>query len=326
MQKKNYSFIKRGDFLIHKKTFSDKILLSSLDHTLKSLPFKDLKMNKVIDNTNILSIKTSLYILLKTFKAYKRKGLNSTKNHSLKSLNQFSLKLQSSGFYYSLTEGRKKEKQKLIREKLLHFYICCLFVQYNNVILDEVELATYIDEALIKKGFNTFSRNSKVSKFFLLSKATKRRKEIQASKSFSILQKKYTRILEYRFFLYFGTLKKKYKKLYFQYKKNKVTLRKLFGRFKKIRQTYLNDRKEHYKRYKKLAWKRKKRKNRKKTGLLRFLRRRRRKLDRFYVPRHLEINYKTFDIIHHGSLDLPTTNSRISFWLNLRRLLTFLSL
>jgi len=76
-----------------------------------------------------------------------------------------------------------------------------------------------------------------------------------------------------------------------------------------------------------LAWKIKKQKKWKwaRVGSWNLFRLRLRLSQLFYIPKHFEINYKTFGANYLGFTDFKTINNRIPFWLNLRRLLTFLS-
>jgi len=74
-----------------------------------------------------------------------------------------------------------------------------------------------------------------------------------------------------------------------------------------------------------MAWKiRKQKKWRRQIRVSLNLFRIRQKLSQtFYVPKHFEINYKTFATNYLGYTDSKTTNTKIPFWLNLRKLLTF---
>ena len=282
-----------------------------------------------LDFPNILNIKASLYALLKEYKGYKRESLGAKSAFALESLNDFALKLQSSGFYLSSIEFQKLKSFHQLQLKVIDFYINCLLTQSKksewSQSLNPAKSVSF-DEFSIEKSYDLFNCKPKKLKFVLNSEVIQKKKEEDRLKSFSVLQKKYNRFIESRLFLFFDSHKKSYKKVTLESRKIRVYLRKLFDYDNKIRMDYVKKKKPYYKEYKRLVWQRKKRKNRKKTGLLRFLRRRRRLLFQFYVPRHLEINYKTFEIIHLGFFDLSTTNSRIPYWLNLRRLLTFLSL
>lgn len=323
------SLIKKRNSFTHKKRFSEKIILTSLHNSLKLLLSNSCEIPTQLTVSNTLNIKTSLYALLKEYKKHKRENFDSNIKLSLQSLNDFALKLQSSGFYLSPVELKKLKNFYQLQLKILEFYIQCLLAPckkselYHEFNQDE---KVSLDEFSIKNAYNIFNRKPRNSKFVFNSTLIQSKKELQTRKSLSVLRKRYNRFIESRLFLFFDSYKKSYKKVSPQSRKIRIQLRKLFGYYNKVRSDYLKKKKHYYKDYKKLVWKRKKRKNRKKTGLLRFLRRRRRMLFQFYVPRHLEINYKTFELIHLGGFDLSTTNSRIPYWLNLRRLLTFLSL
>jgi hypothetical protein len=319
------SLIKKRDSFTHKKRFSEKLILTNSHDSLKLLLSKSLETPSQLNISNILNIKTSIYALLKDYKKYRRESLDLNVESSLKNLDHFALKLQTSGFYISSVELKKQKNFHQLQLKILDFYIRCLLAQCKKSELSEDNSSPSKDFS-IKNAYNIFNRKPSKVKFTLNSELIQKKKELQTARSLSVLRKKYNRFLEWRLFLILGSHKKYYKKVSLESRKIRIRLRKLFGYSKRIRSDYLKKKKHYYKEYKKLVWKRKKRKNRKKTGLLRFLRRRRRMLFQFYVPRHLEINYKTFEIIHLGFFDLATTNSRIPYWLNLRRLLTFLSL
>ena len=323
------SFIKKRDSFTHKKRFSEKLILTNSHKSLKWLLSKSLETPNQLNISNTLNIKTSIYALLKEYKKYRRESFDLNVESSLKSLDDFALKLQTSGFYLSLVELKKQKNFHQLQLKILDFYIRCLLAQCKKSELSRDFSEDHSPPSknfCIKNAYNVFNRKPSKVRFALNSEFIQKKKELQTGRSLSVLRKKYNRFLEWRLFLFLDSHKKYYKKLSLQSRKTRIRLRKLFGYSNRIRSDYLKKKKHYYKEYKKLVWKRKKRKNRKKTGLLRFLRRRRRMLFHFYVPRHLEINYKTFEIIHLGFFDLATTNSRIPYWLNLRRLLTFLSL
>nr|AHX24984.1 hypothetical protein NaocMp0016 [Nannochloropsis oculata] len=321
MQTNNF-LIKKSDFLIYQKRFSDKFIYNKLG---KNINFPILKTSRTpffIASSNNLNIKTSLYVLSKLFKEYKRSSINTTNNFSLVNLDKFSLKLQTSGFYTSVIEKKKKKKLEENREKILNFYTCCLLKHYNRSIIS-ITSKKLNKKYSVKEGYKNFYNNLKASRFNLISKTVN---SSPPNSSISVLRKKYTKILESRLFLYLKTHKKKYKSVVKDLILNKLKLKQLFNLFSKTKQKFVTEKFFFYYRYKKLVRKRKKKRNLKKTGFFYFLRRRRRFLYNYYIPRHLEVNYKTFDITQLGRFDLSTTNSRITFWLNLRRLLTFLSL
>jgi hypothetical protein len=322
------SLIRRRNSFTHKKRFSEKIILTNFHNTLKLVLSKSSDISNQLNVSNTLNVKASLYVLLKEYKKYRRESFDSTPQFPLESLDNFALKLQSSGFYLSQVELKKRKTFLQLQLKILEFYIQCLLAGCKKSDLDQdlnQKDPLFSKKFSINSAYEIFRRKPKNFKFTLHSELIRKGKELQSVKSFSILRKKYNRFLESRLFIFFHSRKKFYKKASLHSRKNRIQLRKLFGYYHKVKSDYGKKKKHYYKEYKKRVWKRKKRKNRKKTGLLGFLRRRRRMLFQFYVPKHLEINYKTFEIIHLGFFDLATTNSRIPYWLNLRRLLTFLS-
>lgn len=315
------SLIKKRNTFTHKKRFSERIMLIHLHDDLKSILLDSSKIAGELKKSNSLNIKTSLYALLKEYKKHKQESFELREESSLKGLDNFALKLQASGFYLSPVEEKKQKNFHRLQLSILEFYTRCLLSQCKKSELSRYvnrDESAYPDDFSIKNAYNIFNRKPKKLKFSLNSELIQKKKDLQTFKSLSVLRKKYNRFLERRLFLFVGSNKKYYKKVSSQSRRTRLVLRNFFGYSQKIRSEYSKKKKHYYKEYKKLVWKRKKRKNRKKTGLLKFLRRQRRMLFQFYVPRHLEINYKTFEIIHLGFFDLATTNSRIPYWLNLR--------
>ena len=111
MQTNNF-LIKKGDFFIYQKRFSYKFVSNKLGKNINFPILKTSRIPPLIINSNNLNIKTSLYILAKLFKEYKRSSMNITHNFSLEDLDKFSLKLQTSGFYTSVVEKKKEEKTR----------------------------------------------------------------------------------------------------------------------------------------------------------------------------------------------------------------------
>jgi hypothetical protein len=323
------SLIKKRHTSIHKKRFSERITLTNLHDDLKLILLNSSQIASELKGSNNLNIKIALYALLKEYKKHKQESFELSEESSVKSLDNLALKLQASGFYLSSVERKKQKNFHRSQLSVLEFYTRCLLSQSKkSEFLRDVnqDKSASSNDFSIKNAYNIFNRKPRKLKFTLTSELIQKKKDFQSVKSLSVLEKKYNRFLERRLFLFVDSHKKYYKKISSQSRRTRLVLRNLFGYSQKLRFEYSKKKKHYYKEYKKLVWRRKKRKNRKKTGLLRFLRRRRRMLFQFYVPRHLEINYKTFEIIHLGFFDLATTNSRIPYWLNLRRLLTFLSL
>lgn len=318
----NTGFIKKSTYEIGRKAFTKKINLNKIQGCRA---FNRKVENKNIKNLHIpsiLRVKTSIYLLLKTLKNLKKITLSlSLEEGSLNTLDLFCLKLEKSGFYVSLTEWKKKRNFGLVKVKTKK-RLCDAFVNPSNS-------KKYVGYSLhkkiipIKSSYQNFQKKS-TKVYNTLAKIKIQGLTIQ--KGFVHLKKNYSYITESRVSLYMATYKKKYTKLFRIMKKNKIKFRRLFFNFliKQLRHT--SRMKKRYKLYRSLTWKRKKKKNRRKVGLFYFLRRQPRMLFRFYIPKHLEINYKTFSLVHLGELDLQSVNPRISFWLNLRRLLTSLAI
>lgn len=327
----NNSLIKKGEFFILQKRFSERFFFNHLDKNLNSDLLKTSNFSFFTGSSNVLNIKTSIYVLSKLLKEEKRKHMVLTINSSLATLDRLSLKLQASGIYTSYVELKKMKKMAELRARILAFYVICLVKHYKRSKL-KITPQPSLKRKKKKKGseenffdkraYKVFYSKVKKNKFCIISKKRRKKKV----RSLAILRKRYTRLFNYRLFLFLRTHPIKYKKVLTHVRSDRLKIKRIFFLIPRTKINYVNEKREFYKEYKKLVWKRKKKRNRKKTGLLFFLRRRRRMLYHYHVPRHLEINYKTFDVAHLGQFDLPTTNSRITFWLNLRRLITFLSL
>ena len=313
--------IKKGKFLVAQKAFTKKINLNEIQGCQFS--YQQAEQNWQL-LCNAFQLKTSLYLLSKTLKNLKKATIFSSNNDFLlDSLDQFCFKLEKSGFYLSLTELEKKRKFTLLKTKIKK-KLCESFLKPFNARKLLVEQAQpKIQLYHIKNPFQLFRKKGNKLACDL---TNQKGFTFQNQKHFIRLKKDYSYITESRFLLYMAAYKKKYTALFPIMKRHKLKFRRLFFHYdiQKLRYTFCI--KKRYKLYRSLVWKRKKKKNRKKVGLFYFLRKRPRMLFSFYVPRHLEINYKTFSLAHLGELDLSSINPRISFWLNLRRLLTTLAI
>lgn len=318
------SLINTNRSIVNRKVFTKKINLNRIQgfQTFNGVD-RDRVLTYLTD-PNSLRSKASIYLLLKNLKALKKTTLGlSVEETSLDKLDQFCLKLEKSGFYVSLIELEKNFNHRLVQAKTKKRF-CDAFLSAfiaKKLVIKNPQAASHLIS--IKSFYQSFRDKSK-SCFKGLDK--RKVQGLTIRKGFVHLQKNYSYITESRLSLYMATYKKKYKKLYRIMKSHKLKFRRLFFNFqiKQLRHTLRM--KKRYKLYRSLTWKRKKKKIRKKVGLFYFLRRRPRMLFRFYIPRHLEINYKTFHLAHLGDFDLPSVNPRISFWLNLRRLLTSLAI
>lgn len=343
MVNSNTFLLQKGNSVVHRKRFSNRIVLNHLHENLKSILIGNLNIPYGIKTSNALNLKTSIYTLQKEFKTYKVNTFDPKKEFSMTGLDNFSLKLQASGFYSSTVELEKAQRLKQLKSKIAQFFVSCLLKRYKPNYQqrplwekeDQLrfaflkprqrkELKTTYGSSIRKKADALFSKEP-TPKFS--SKVLQQKQLANHRSALLMIRKNYSRLLEFRIFSFLSAYKKKYKVVTARMKFNKIQLRMILSSLKKVPLSFEKRNKYYYNKYKRLVWKRKKRKDRRKTGLLAFLRRRKRRLlFQFYIPRHFEINYKTFELIHLGDFDLNTTNSRIPYWLNLRRLLTFLSL
>ena len=79
----NNSLIKKGEFFILQKRFSERFFLNHLDKNLNSDLLKTSNFSFFTGSSNVLNIKTSLYVLSKLLKKEKRKHMALTINSSL---------------------------------------------------------------------------------------------------------------------------------------------------------------------------------------------------------------------------------------------------
>lgn len=310
--------IKSSNGRIIPKVFTKKINLNKIQIDNSFDQSKEANKKKVLLLPNQLKLKASFYLLLKSLKEAKKATLTLTsEENSLDPLNKLCIGLEKSGFYVSLAEWEKNRNfshlKMKTKKKLCNTFLSSLKAE-NGISYDLGKLRPLIS---INEPYQNFQKKLK-----------KRRDDLVKRKSLAFvnLKKKYTPEIESRILRYMSLYNKKYTQLLQIMKSYKFRFRRLFFYHNKKRLRHSFRIKERYKLYRSLARKRKKRRSRKKVGLYYFLRKRPRMLFRFYVPRHLEVNYKTFSLAHLGGLDLPSVSSRISSWLNLRRLLTSLAM
>ena len=317
---------KNNNLSLCRKVFTKKMDLNKVQGRAAFNRLGESKGLSVVGYPNTLQVKSSIYLLLKTLKNLKKITLGpSIEENSVSELDQFCLRLEKSGFYLSLVELEKKRNLSLLKLKTKKI-VCNSFFQpfrlkHKQYVGKNFQTANGLIS--IKSPYQRLQKKSRKVK---IKSAKKNTHGVIIRKGFVHLKKNYSYITESRISLYMATYKKKYTKLFRIMKKNKRKFRRLFFDFQIKQLRHTSRLKRRYKLYRSLAWKRKKKKIRKKVGLFYFLRMRPHMLFRFYIPRHLEINYKTFDVAHLGELDLTSVNPRISLWLNLRRLLTSLAI
>lgn len=313
IKKNNNSIILKKETILLEKKFLANYDLNEYSSKMNAFINKEKFFSNRLNSTNSINIKTDFYFLLKNLKSIKREQFKDFDKAGFLDKEKFSNKLQKSYIYTSNVENVKKKKAKI--------------------------LVTLLSRALTGKVLNTYqfsdvsktldnSSTKKFSKGFIVyNKRFKYFKANQMKLLFRFLKAKrfLNKIFETRSFLLSTGKKKKYRNLNAFFKRNRVKLQVLLNLYSLSHLKYMKVKKASQKLYKKLVWRRKKRKKWKKNNLFRFFRSRHRLLYRFYVPKHIEVNYKTFNFIYLESTDMNTVNSKITFWLNLRRLLTFMA-
>lgn len=299
----------KKDILLVKKDFLGKTNLNLCFSKLNSFLLRESLTNPALYVSNTFDIKTDLYKLLKSLKKVKTSQYGVC-DHS--QLNTLCLRLQKAHLYTSFVEKQKCSNLKLLDQKVKCWKIN--FISLNKVSLADDSLSL-LDFARVSSGYKKYDvcfkyvENKKFKELLTFLKARRFFDKIfisQFSKNLNVYKKKY------------------------QLLKNisnvcKVKIRILTSLYTVCFLKYLKAKYKTYKIYKKLIWKRKRRKKWKQNTLFRFFRSRHRLFYKFYIPRHFEINYKTFNFAHLDKLEVSGLNSKITFWLNLRRLLTFLS-
>ena len=267
-------------------------------------------------STNV-QIKISFYAFVKLLKLYKLKGFFFDSSY----YNDYGQKLQNNGFYNSFVEVKKKEKLWILNNKVFYKKSLPLVKNFfqKSVLSNPIAKKKNTLKKL-SKGFDVFE------KYFIGSSKTisDRQTAIRLSKARIFINK----VFLSRLFLAIAKGRKKYRSSFFYLLKRKRKIKSLSKIFtftsSKIKEIKIQRRKN----LKRLAWRRKKQKKWARVGRpgsWNLYRRRQRLSQIFYVPRQFEINYKTLGGSYLGFTDFKTTNARIPFWLNLRKLLTFLS-
>jgi hypothetical protein len=212
-------------------------------------------------------------------------------------------------------ESLKKERVKSLKGKMKFF-------QNKKEFLDRFKdrgffVVTYNGKKLKKKNFKGLSEGlEKFDKCYgFLSKGLNKRQillEKLKTKNFE------SRVLFSRFFLY--TSDKKQKKNFLYLYKRKRKLNSLINVFPLSFLKYKSLTVQRKLLVKRFVWKMKKGKKWQNSNF-RF---RQGFTKDFYIPSHLEINYKTLCFVYLGYTDFKTVSTKIPFWLNLRRLLTYM--
>jgi ribosomal protein S4 len=329
------------------KEFIKKLNINSILSQISSFSLLDNTIKNELLLSNSLHIKSDLYALSKLLKFYK--GFLFKNGNLQSSTSLISFNLQLSKFYSSSVELNKKRGANALN---LHSLIHRTSLQ--KIKQKRLENISNSDLGSILLGYNVYNKNfkyfnsNKIASLFNTLKSETFLKKIYYGRRFllskkrkaytyEIFSKKKKRkekrkkiIMKIRYFLKFKSLnlynvKKKIKNSY-SFKKNTMKIHYFLNLYKLRRFKYSNVKERYYNWYKKLIWRRKKRRKWRKLRFFRIFRSRHRVLYKFYVPRDIELNYKTFSFMPCQSLDLTTLNAKIPFQLNLRRLLTFVSL
>nr|YP_010455068.1 hypothetical protein NUH79_mgp24 [Vischeria punctata]UUA03904.1 hypothetical protein [Vischeria punctata] len=285
--------------------------------------------------SNCLFIKTNLYSFVKHLKFLRSIVYNYKLDMEYYT---YILKLRTSKIYCSKIEKFREDILFLLKKKLsISFYnLSCKKKNCNF----NLKIKPFVFK--LKRLNKCFQEYSNLNSRYINVKLESLQQHLHY-KNFNNYKKKvffFSSIMLNRLSLEKKIHQKNYiKKLYFRMKKNKIFLRELdpaiFSNFKLYRSKYIEQKKEYKyvlyhvldKKYKKIRNKEKKKfkKSRKFLVLSKLYHARRRFYYNFYIPRHIEINYKTQNFLHLNYLDNLSLSSKIRLWLNLRRILSFVS-
>jgi hypothetical protein len=359
---KNIIFLKQ---LKKKKKIAVKDFVRQLDlnFVLPRLTFsirKEKVLSRGCNNSSLLHFKTIFYMLVKELKILrasklilKQRGvlgdgtLNDEKNiETLKkeeAYDKLILNLYRSRFYYSFKEVLKKDRLFFLKR----FHMLSFFPEltkknkenyvakkksllggkiFKNFFYEEIFSLKDVNRLLKKGGVvATLSKNRKGRTLYRVKRFVRSR--------FILAQVKKNKL---KFFYGDRVLKNlirlKLKKLPAIYRRYLSKFRRL--KFKVIRKLIkYKKRRRRFKKWKRFTLIIKKRgkivkrlKRKFRHPFFRLYRNRRRAFSRFYIPRYLEINYKTFSFIHLNSKQFSGMSYKIPFYLNLGKILTFISL
>lgn len=302
--------------LLEKKERINKLKKFSLRNDLRFL-FSRFDVS-LIKSSSMCSLvvyhKVALYRVIKQIKLLKAK----TVFYNNLSPDSMGWKLQENGFYFSTVESIKSRKINPLRQKLYYFVsddttrfnFCRRASSYSSGFQFENKSLK-----ALSRGFDKYLKYHVDS----LDVLRKRKSLLRILKSRRFLNKVYLS----RLFLLTNQQKKKYRNAFFYFFRRRQKVRSLLHLFALSSLKFKYLKRQQKKVVKKLAWKLKKSKRWKRNSSLFWLRQ---KLSQvFYVPRHLEVNYKTLASVYLGFTDFKTVNAKIPFWLNVRKLLTFLS-
>lgn len=261
-----------------------------------------------------IRLKIFFYIFLKRLKIYKIQG----KEVPLSFFKGYGQRLQENGFYTSLIEVKKTDKRKILDHKILLLKNGPFLKRFfQPIIFCNISLKKKKPLRNMSKGLDKFEKYYSGS----LESVKQRQVVLQLLKA----RKFFNKIFLSRLFLFTAKGRKKYRNTFFYISRRRRKLNSLFCLFTVSMVKYKEVKTQRQKTLKRVAWKVKKQKKRIRVASMSLLRLQKLLSRVFYIPKHLEVNYKTLGFVYLGFTDFKTTNLRIPFWFNFRKLVTFLS-
>lgn len=253
--------------------------------------------------TNSLQIKTALYFL--------SKDLKGGSSYSL--IVPLIPPLQESKLFVSKVEQKKNEKLQKIRKKAKSLLtesrssLLFCFVSKKNISFPDL---------LTSQSFQSLKDS--------LLKTLKKRKRLL---KLILARRLFKRVLVRRLFVHRYNIRKikKYKRIFLFLRRKKRKMRQLLEAYRRHYAKYKRRIRRRKKKLKRLVLRRNRKKKWRRRNVFRLFRSRYRYRQKFYIPRHFEINYKTGELLYLGFTDSSSLNFRLPFALKLRRLVTHLS-
>lgn len=228
--------------------------------------------------------------------------------------------VQINGFYKSMVECKREQERSRVARRVLLFgnrKVAKHFFSKSSKKKKRVVFGRKPNQLAFSRGLDKFE------KFY----GDYSRKWDNRSIFIQSIKRKrfFNRMFFSRLFLLSLSGKKNYRNTLVYIFKRRRKIDSIFHVYALASLKYREVKRQRKKRVKRFAWKIRKMKKWRRKGFSSYRVRLRQKLSKvFYVPKHLEVNYKTMSTFCLGFVDLKTTNSRVNFWLNLRKLLTFL--
>jgi hypothetical protein len=291
------------------KALSKRINLNLILSKITSSSFPDSPNDLYSENT----FRVFFYRLIKILK-------NSKYNKKSSSLVCFGWKYQLSGLYVSFVEMEKRKKRTGLVERMIKVKSSNAlqsFFQKPSVAIGPLKKRRNMEN--ISKGLVKFSN--------LYSNLNESGSMRQVFFDTLKTRRFFPNIFFSRLFLYAAAGKKRYSTGFFYAFKRKRKIDSLFHLYTLSSLKFRDMKRQRRQFFKKVVWRISREKKWKRRVRVSFaLFRLRQKLSQvFYVPKHFEINYKTLTTGYLGYTDSKTTNTKVPFWLNLRKLLTFLT-